>query len=424
MSKPFDYSKWDKIELSDDEDDVHPNIDKESWFRMKHRSRVEREENEAKDKEKIRKEMDEFQQRLRVIQHELRKRGGAKEDSDEDSDDDEGLEAERAELERKIQQRQEKLDEYAKNQKWNVDNMFQVKEERTVVNETKVNYTPTGFVMPKDEELIPQKDKKADKTESKKKSTASSSTATATKKPAASSTSPSKSTPAGPSPPPPKNKPKEAADVGSMDTYHQFTEKYADVVEEFMALPDLAASHEFLKHNAEIILQENASNYLLLASLEDAMNEQHDKMKRTARQSQIVTNIAELAKTLQTHPGNVLDSFFARLQQREHLEDFVKGCKAFEQKIAERAVVKRKEMDAQRNLEEGQSIEDVPLEERVGPGGLDPLEVIETLPEDMVRAFESRNIDDLKEALMKLSPEDAEYHMKRCVDSGLWVANS
>ena len=26
MSKPFDYSKWDKIELSDDEDDVHPNI--------------------------------------------------------------------------------------------------------------------------------------------------------------------------------------------------------------------------------------------------------------------------------------------------------------------------------------------------------------------------------------------------------------
>ncbi len=25
MSKPFDYSKWDNIELSDDEDDVHPN---------------------------------------------------------------------------------------------------------------------------------------------------------------------------------------------------------------------------------------------------------------------------------------------------------------------------------------------------------------------------------------------------------------
>jgi hypothetical protein len=57
MSKPFDYSKWDNIELSDDEDDVHPNIDKESWFRMKHRSRVEREEREEKDKKKIHEEV-------------------------------------------------------------------------------------------------------------------------------------------------------------------------------------------------------------------------------------------------------------------------------------------------------------------------------------------------------------------------------
>ena len=57
MSKPFDYSKWDNIELSDDEDDVHPNIDRESWFRMKHRSRVEREEREDADKKKINEEV-------------------------------------------------------------------------------------------------------------------------------------------------------------------------------------------------------------------------------------------------------------------------------------------------------------------------------------------------------------------------------
>ena len=49
----FNYSKWDNIELSDDEEDVHPNIDRESWFRMKHRSRVEREEHEEKDKKRI-----------------------------------------------------------------------------------------------------------------------------------------------------------------------------------------------------------------------------------------------------------------------------------------------------------------------------------------------------------------------------------
>jgi cell division cycle protein 37 len=57
MSKGFNYSKWDNIELSDDEDDVHPNIEKESWFRMKHRSRIEREEREEADKKKIQKEV-------------------------------------------------------------------------------------------------------------------------------------------------------------------------------------------------------------------------------------------------------------------------------------------------------------------------------------------------------------------------------
>ena len=30
-SKGFSYSKWDNIELSDDESDCHPNIDKQSW---------------------------------------------------------------------------------------------------------------------------------------------------------------------------------------------------------------------------------------------------------------------------------------------------------------------------------------------------------------------------------------------------------
>jgi hypothetical protein len=57
MSKPVDYSKWDKIELSDDEEDVHPNIDKDSWFRMKHRSRVEREDHEEKDRKRINEEV-------------------------------------------------------------------------------------------------------------------------------------------------------------------------------------------------------------------------------------------------------------------------------------------------------------------------------------------------------------------------------
>ncbi|KAI8870515.1 hypothetical protein GQ42DRAFT_122185, partial [Ramicandelaber brevisporus] len=47
MSKPLSYAKWDNIEISDDEDvEVHPNVDKKSFIRMRqreiHRKRQER----------------------------------------------------------------------------------------------------------------------------------------------------------------------------------------------------------------------------------------------------------------------------------------------------------------------------------------------------------------------------------------------
>ncbi len=56
----------------------------------------------------------------------------------------------------------------------------------------------------------------------------------------------------------------------------------------------------------------------------------------------------------------------------------------------------------------------------MGPGGLDPLEVFESLPESMQEAFESREKEKLEAALRAMTPDEAEYHMQRCIDSGLW----
>ncbi|KAI2499299.1 Cdc37 C terminal domain [Fragilaria crotonensis] len=154
-------------------------------------------------------------------------------------------------------------------------------------------------------------------------------------------------------------------------------------------------------------------------------------MKLTCRQSQIISNIAELAKSMHTHPGNVVIPFFKRLEQKELLAGFFEGVEAFCQKIIDRAVTKRMELDrdrmeeeAARAQEEGTALDSIPLEERLGPGGLDPLEVIETLPIEMQQAFESRDVEKLKEALLAMDPADAQYHMKRCIDSGLWNDNS
>lgn len=57
----------------------------------------------------------------------------------------------------------------------------------------------------------------------------------------------------------------------------------------------------------------------------------------------------------------------------------------------------------------------------VGPGGLDPNEVFPTLPEDLQECFISQDVNKIKEVIAKMDPAEAEYHMKRCVDSGLWV---
>lgn len=50
---PIDYHRWDKIEVSDDEDDTHPNVDTPSLFRWRHQARLERMAEKKQKKEEI-----------------------------------------------------------------------------------------------------------------------------------------------------------------------------------------------------------------------------------------------------------------------------------------------------------------------------------------------------------------------------------
>eukprot|EP00557_Chaetoceros_sp_GSL56_P007596 CAMPEP_0176499604 /NCGR_PEP_ID=MMETSP0200_2-20121128/13022_1 /TAXON_ID=947934 /ORGANISM="Chaetoceros sp., Strain GSL56" /LENGTH=433 /DNA_ID=CAMNT_0017898047 /DNA_START=77 /DNA_END=1378 /DNA_ORIENTATION=- len=430
MSKPFDYSKWDNIELSDDEDDVHPNIDRESWFRMKHRSRVEREEREEADKKKIKADMENANLRIMELTKTLESME-AGEDSDDELEDKEGLEAELDALKSANKARQEKLDTYEKNKKWNVDNMCHVVEERTIVNPRAAEnkFTETGYAIPSEEkstvidsgratsqviEPLPTAEisKNIEHNSSEKTPNEQNQTASVASKPTVQTVKPA------PAPVKKVSGPSHASI--SMLSYHDFVEKYADIMEDFMKISSLDDSRDFLIQHGDIMLQENASNYLLLASLEDEMNGFREKMRLTARQSQLISNIAELAKTMKTHPGNVIIPFFKRLEEKVHFDGFMVGLENFVQNLIKRAVVKRKEMDEERAREEGIDLKDIPKEERLGPGGLDPVEVFESLPVSMQEAFESRDTEKLKKALLEMTPEEAETHMKRCVDAGLW----
>jgi hypothetical protein len=431
MANSFDYSKWDNIELSDDEEDVHPNIDKESWFRMKHRSRVDREEKEEVDKKRINDGIASANLRTREVQKlldEIEKSNADDADSDDDDlEDKDGLLAELDELKKVNKALNDKLEEYERNKKWNVDNMCHVVDEKTII--TKDAATPkfseeTGYALPSedlakddddddDEDLkveeVPQSNVAANMENDMGKvdlngavntgSTAKSATKKEAPKPNAATTAAKPSAkpkakagpmlPVGPGP----NIAKDSLAI-SMMTYPSFVEKYEDILEAFMAIGPFDKSKDYLLLHGDELLQENASSYLLLACLEDEMNGLHDKMRLVGRQSQMLTNIAELAKTLKQHPGNVILPFFKRMEQREHLNGFLEGVNVFIEKVKARAIVKKKEIDAERATEEayeeGVPTEELPKEERLGPGGLDPVEVFETLPVSLQEAFESR----------------------------------
>jgi cell division cycle protein 37 len=122
-----DYSKWKNIEVSDDEDDVHPNIDTPSLFRWRHQARIERMEDEKKEKEEFewRKKM--FVARERDLN--LRKKAG-KEDVTE-------LEEELAKEEKELKEIDESMKKKERLTPWNVDTIGQESYSKTVINTPK-----------------------------------------------------------------------------------------------------------------------------------------------------------------------------------------------------------------------------------------------------------------------------------------------
>ncbi|GMH56095.1 hypothetical protein TrST_g3030 [Triparma strigata] len=427
MSKPFDYSKWDNIELSDDEEDCHPNIEKESWFRMKHRSRVEREENEEADKKKINQEMRRDQLRIDELTSRIEKMKGGNDGSDDELEDEEGMNAEIKELAKKQEERQAKLDHYEKNKKWNVDNMCTVTDEKTYVNPSasEPSFDASGYALPPTATTTTATTAvKEEKKSTKSTESAPLPTPPTTQKPTAGPSPPPSGTSTSTATAPKPNKPKvgPVSEKETVLSYADFTSQHEDLLEKYCNMTGMEAIKTFLLQNGTIMLQEHASSYLLLSCLEDEMNGQRDKMKITARNSQVLTNIAELAKSLKKHPGNVIIPFFARVGEASHASSFQEGVDIFIERIIKRAVEKRKEMDAEEQEVEEVDLSSLPKEERLGPGGLDPIEVFESLPKALQEAFESREMDQLREALVGMTPEDAKYHMKRCEDSGLWNA--
>jgi len=337
MARPVDYSRWNHIEVSDDEDDTHPNIDKESLWRWKKQARLEREKREAEEKRKIQEEHARVKSKLIEARTELK--------DDQLAADLAAQEAAYAAKEAEIE-RMERL--YPK---WSSSNMCKDGFSKSVVNKAAF-----ADAKPKTE----QEDQKLQS---------------------------------------------------------EFFKKHGSEIREFGAIKTMEQSENYLLEHPHLLCEYTA-NYLIVRCVDLEVEEKKAEMLVCAHQCLTMQYIMEIAKTQGGRATPAMaKQYFVRIKAaaQEYKAAFDDEYKSLVERIEKRARERVQEAVAEYEAEE--------KAKRIAasPGGLDPEEVMESLPQSLKDAFASREVSALQEALLGMSVKDAKYHMDRCAKSGLWV---
>jgi len=318
----FDYAKWDRLEISDDEDTFHPNLDKGLNVRVNRITRDRKEEE---------------------------------------------LDAEKKELESKGQ-----LDKAAKlesKRPLHVGNVCHVAEERTIIQ----------------------------------------------------SMDGSK-----------KDKVKKGEESFCVDDYSQFKSDNKHILDQFERA-DWEQSEQLLMQYGHILMDDYANSYFMLTALDEEMKGNKANSARLCRQGQIISQIHQLAEPMKRPPRDLVPRFFEKFERDESKAAFQEGVDHFQKHLSQRAIDKKKEQEEEEKQEavaQQQDLQPVSLveamytmslEERKGPGGLDPVEVYESLPVEMQECFKSGDIEMLKKVAVSMPTAEFENHFQRCIDAGLWT---
>ncbi|XP_028909323.1 hsp90 co-chaperone Cdc37 [Ornithorhynchus anatinus] len=347
-----DYSVWDHIEVSDDEDETHPNIDTASLFRWRHQARVERMEQFQKEKEELDRGCRDCQRKVAECQQKLK----ALEVADREGEGAQGewqrLQAEAQELRKEEKTWERKLDELHRKEKsmpWNVDTLSRDGFSKSVFN-----------VKPDQEEESEEQKEQKHKT---------------------------------------------------------FVEKYEAQIKHFGMLRRWDDSQKYLSDHTHLVCEETA-NYLVIWCIDLEVEEKCALMEQVAHQTIVMQFILELAKSLKVDPRACFRQFFTKIKtaDQQYMEGFNDELESFKERVRGRAKVR-----VERALQE---YEEEERRKRLGPGGLDPVEVYEALPVKLQKCFDVKDVQMLQDTISQMDPTEAKYHMQRCIDSGLWVPNA
>ncbi|XP_076838794.1 hsp90 co-chaperone Cdc37 [Brachyhypopomus gauderio] len=346
----IDYSVWDHIEVSDDEDDTHPNIDTPSLFRWRHQARVERMEAFQKKGDELEKNLSESRRKLVEAQRKVQELAQAS--TEESKRELEAARAQEKQLRREERSCEKKLEDYRRDEKkqpWNVDTLSRDGFSKSVVN-VKSEVT---------EDTEEEKEQK----------------------------------------------------------HKTFVEKYEKQIKHFGMLRRWDDSQKYLSDHPHLVCEETA-NYLVIMCIDLEVEEKHALMEQVAHQTIVMQFILELAKSLKVDPRGCFRQFFTKIKtaDQQYQDAFNDELESFKERVRGRAKIRIEKAMKEYEEEEKQK--------RLGPGGLDPVEVYDSLPLEMQKCFDEKDVQMLQEAISKMDPTEAKLHMKRCIDSGLWVPNT
>uniref|UniRef100_A0A3B4AM13 Hsp90 co-chaperone Cdc37 n=1 Tax=Periophthalmus magnuspinnatus TaxID=409849 RepID=A0A3B4AM13_9GOBI len=314
----IDYSAWDHIYVSDDEDVTSPFVD--TW---RHFSRLERTADFEQRGEHLETNFTECKRQIAQAEDRLREL----EDNGQETEDHQGMSMEREKVQKDLQKLRTHLQKFEKmlekhrrekkKQPWNVDTISKEGFSKSVLNI--------------------------------------------------------------------KAEPLEPKDQDEAQKHQSFVDKYNSQIRHFGLLRRWDDSQGYLSDHPHLVCEETASALVhMCISME--LEQKQALMGQVAHQAIVMKFILDLAETLRVDPRGCFRHFFSRIK-------------------------------AQRRKEE----EEEQRERRLGPGGLDPQEVYKSLPQEMQRGFAEKNMELLQRAMDTLHPEEAKYHLRRCIDSGLWV---
>lgn len=159
-----------------------------------------------------------------------------------------------------------------------------------------------------------------------------------------------------------------------------FVKNNEKILKQFGMLRRYDDSKKFLLDNSHLACEATA-NYLVIWCINLEMEEKSELMGHVAHQCICMQYILELAKQLDVDPRACVGSFFDKIQVAEpgYKSHFDSEIVSFKERIKKRAAEKIEEALAEQEEEERKA--------RLGPGGLDPQEVFEQLPEVRANRF-------------------------------------